>query len=137
YDSNCIKLFSDGPHKDARRPLRSDILEAIAHMASRATKNDSILFFFAGHGTREGQDSYLLRWEYRAAVVAETSLPMQLINDQLHQSEARFIMRFFDACHSGRIGTRAALVAPDIQRHFLVEGEGWATLAACKEDQYA
>jgi len=38
YDPNCVTLFSDGPHKDAQRPLRSDILEAIAHMVSRATK---------------------------------------------------------------------------------------------------
>ncbi len=70
-------------------------------------------------------------------MVAETSLPMQLINDHMHQSQARFVMRFFDACHSGRIGTRAAPVGPDIKKHFLVEGEGWATLAACKQDQFA
>ncbi len=137
YDSDCVVLFSDGSHKDARRPLRSDTLAAIANMATRATKEDSILVFFAGHGTRDAQDSYLLTQEFRSSVVADTSIPMQLINDHLRQSEARFIMRFFDACHSGRIGARAAPVGPDIQKHFLVEGEGWATLSACKEDQFA
>ena len=59
---------------------------------------------------------------------------MQLINDHLRQSKARLTMRFFDACHSGRIGVRAAPVGPDIQKHFLVEAEGWATLSACKEN---
>src|SRR5205814_463621 len=51
--------------------------------------------------------------------------------------KARFKIRFFDACHSGRIGARTALVGPDIGKHFLIEAEGWATLAACKEDQLA
>jgi len=35
------------------------------------------------------------------------------------------------------MGVRAAPVGPDIQKHFLVEGEGWATLSACKVDQFA
>jgi hypothetical protein len=137
YDPACVVLFSDGPHNAARRPERSDILAAITDMATRATGEDSILFFFAGHGTRDEHDSYLLTQEYRASVMAESSIPMQLINDHLRQSKARLTMRFFDACHSGRIGARAAPVGPDIQKHFLVEAEGWATLSACKENQYA
>lgn len=137
YDPACVTLFSDGQHKDARRPTRSDILVAIADMSTRATEEDSILFFFAGHGTRDPQDSYLLTQEFRLSVVANTSISMNMINDHLLQSKARFIMRFFDACHSGRIGARAGGNGPDIQRHFLVEAKGWATLAACTEDQFA
>ena len=29
------------------------------------------------------------------------------------------------------------MVGPNIGKHFLVEAEGWSTLAACKEDQSA
>lgn len=137
YDRACITLFSDGSHTDARKPIRSDILVAIANMASNATEEDSILFFFAGHGTRDAQDSYLLTREFRQLVVTDTSISMNMINEYLRQSKARFIMRFFDACHSGRIGTRAGVTGPDVQKHFLVEAEGWATLSACKEDQFA
>ncbi|HLL79276.1 MAG TPA: caspase family protein, partial [Ktedonobacteraceae bacterium] len=137
YDPSCVTLFSDGTHKDAEKPLRSSILVAIANMAKRAGKDDSILFFFAGHGTRDAEDSYLLTQEFRPSVVAETGIPMEVINEYLRQSNARLIMRFFDACHSGRLGAREVSVGPDIQRHFLVEGEGFATLSACKEDQPA
>jgi hypothetical protein len=136
YDPTCIILFSDGSHTNARKPDRSDILAAIANMAQNATEKDSILFFFAGHETRDAQDSYLLTQEFRHTIVADTSIPMNKINDYLCQSKVRFTMRFFDACHSGRIGTRG-ITGPDIQKHFLVEAEGWATLAACKEDQFA
>src|SRR5207249_1958963 len=120
-----------------KKPERSDILAAISKMSSCATEDDSILFFFAGHGTRDTKDSYLLTKEFRKEVVAGTSIPMDMINDYFRQSNAKFVMRFFDACHSGRIGARTTPVGPDIERHFLVEGEGWATLSACKEDQFA
>lgn len=137
YDPACITLFSDGQHKAAQRPNRSNILDAVATMADQATTDDSVLFFFAGHGDRNAQDSYLLTPEYRASVMAETSIPMGLVNNYMQQSKARFVMRFFDACHSGRIGARAPVAGPDVKKHLLVEAEGWATLAACKEDQYA
>jgi len=137
YDPEHVILFSDGTHEDAQKPLRSNILAAISDMSTRATKEDSILFFFAGHGTRDPRDSYLLTQEFRTTVVAETSIPMNTINEHFHQSNARFKMRFFDACHAGRIGARGTPVGPDIKKHFLVEGEGWSTLSACKEDQFA
>src|SRR5438270_3929807 len=53
YDPDCVVLFSDGLHNAACRPERSDILATIANMATRATNEDSILFFFAGHGTHD------------------------------------------------------------------------------------
>src|SRR6266699_1005798 len=137
YDPTNVTLFSDGPHKQAKKPLRSNILAAIADMATQAGEEDSVLFFFAGHGTRDTKDSYLLTQEFRIQVIPDTSIPMGIINDYLRQSKAKFIMRFFDACHAGRIGSRSVPVGPDIKKHFLVEGEGWATLSACKEEQYA
>jgi uncharacterized caspase-like protein len=137
YDPECVTLFSDGQHEKAHGPFRSDILDSLSSMCRHATEGDSFLFFFAGHGTRDTKDSYLLTKEFKTQVIADTSIPMEKINDYLHQSKARFKMRFFDACHSGRIGARTTLVGPDIGKHFLVEAEGWATLAACKEDQLA
>ena len=137
YDPECVTLLSDNSQEEDRKPTRSNILAAIASMSTNATEEDSILFFFAGHGTRDTNDSYLLTKEFRGSVVADTSIPMDKVNSYLRQPKAKFTMRFFDACHSGRMGTRAAPVGPDIKKHFLVEGEGWLTLAACKEDQFA
>jgi len=131
-------LFSDGKHQAAKEPSRSNILASIHSMCQQATGEDSILFFFAGHGTRDSKDSYLLTQEYRASIVSETSIPMNLVNEYFSQSKSRFKMRFFDACHAGRMGRRSLpLQGPDIKSHFLVDAEGWATLSACKEDQYA
>src|SRR6266568_2530806 len=84
YDPDCVTLFSDGTHANARKPLRSNILVAISDMSTHAAEEDSILFFFAGHGTRDSQDSYLLTQEFRTSIMADTSIPMNLINDYLH-----------------------------------------------------
>jgi len=137
YDPECVTLLSDNSQEEDRKPSRSNILAAIVAMADNATAEDSILFFFAGHGTRDTSDSYLLTNEFRSSIIADTSIPMDKVNSYLRQPNAKFTMRFFDACHSGRMGTRAAPVGPDIRKHFLVDGEGWMTLAACKEDQVA
>lgn len=136
YDPDKVVLFSDSDHEAARTPSYSDILSSIQQICSQATEEDSILFFFAGHGTRDEQDSYLLTREYRANVLADSSISMGKVNSYFESSRAKFKMRFFDACHSGRIGVRG-LLNPNIQEHFIVDAEGWATLAACKEDQYA
>jgi hypothetical protein len=140
YDPVDIILFSDGSHEAAKKPTRSGILAAVADMSRRATNQDSVLFFFAGHGARDPQgpvDSYLLTQEVQTSVIANTSIPMNMINDYFKESKARFAMRFFDACHSGRSGIRGPLVNPDVKKHFIVDAEGWATLSACKEDQSA
>jgi hypothetical protein len=137
YSPEHIVLFSDGSHQAAQKPLRSDILAAVSDMCTCATGSDSILFFFAGHGTRDASDSYLLTQEFKATIVSETSIPLETINDYFHKSQARLKMRFFDACHSGRMRVRGLPLSPDIKKHLLVKGEGWATLAACKEEQVA
>src|SRR5437764_15435037 len=41
YDPACVVLFSDGPHEEAKKPERSDILAAISRMSSLATEDDS------------------------------------------------------------------------------------------------
>jgi uncharacterized caspase-like protein len=136
YDPKQVALFSDGSHPNASAPTYSDILSAIQHMSVSATENDSILFFFAGHGTRDDKDSYLLTKEYRSNVLTESSISMIKANDYFQASKAKFKMRFFDACHSGRIGRRG-LPNPAVEQHLAVTAEGWATLAACKEEQFA
>lgn len=136
YVPGEVTLFSDGGHSEARQPRYTDILSSTKEICAKATEHDSILFFFAGHGTRDERDSYLLTREFRMNVLQESAISMQKINDYFRASQAKFRMRFFDACHSGRMGIRG-LPSPDVRSHFAVEAEGWATLAACGEDQLA
>lgn len=136
YDEENIMLFSDGGHIAAKPVYYTDILSAVKEMCSKATENDSILFFFAGHGTRDEKDSYLLTKEYRSNVINDSSITMKKINEYFSNSAAKFKLRFFDACHSGRFGVRG-LSNPSVETDLAIDAEGWATLASCREEQYA
>ncbi|MEL7605777.1 MAG: caspase family protein [Sedimentibacter saalensis] len=136
YDAENIQLFSDGKHPKANPITYTDILSAIKGMCNKATDQDSILFYFAGHGTRDENDSYLLTKEFRSNVISDSSISMKKVNDYFTSSLAKFKLRFFDACHSGRFGVRG-LSNPGVATDLAVEAEGWATLASCKEEQYA
>lgn len=139
YQPDHVTLFSDGSRDQAVKPAYTDILSAVKAMCVTATENDSILLFFAGHGTRDDRDSYLLTREYRSNVLSESSIPMARVNEYFTNSHAKFKIRFFDACHSGRMSRRGAVVLPNprVEAHLAVAAQGWATLAACREDQYA
>lgn len=136
YDEKDMVLFSDGAHTTAEPPTYTDILSAINEMCERAGDGDSILLFFAGHGTRDENDSYLLTKEYRRNVLSDSSIAMSKVNGYFETSKAKFKLRFFDACHSGRMGVRG-LPNPNVEGHLAVTAEGWATLASCREDQFA
>lgn len=136
FDATDIALFSDGAHPNASRPGYSDILSAVERVCRSATEEDLILFFFAGHGEGDGADSYLLTPEYRPNVVADSSISLQKLNAYFDQSKAKFKIRIFDACHSGRLGRRGG-GGPASLAHLAIDAEGWATLAACKEDQFS
>lgn len=140
YEKDNIVLFSDGEHSDARSPSYSDILSSLRHFSSKAEEDDSVLFFFAGHGTHDEADSYLLTKDYRENVLSDSSMALSKVDDYLRGSKAKFVMRFFDACHSGRMGRRddsAQAAGPNLEQLLTVQAEGWATFAACKVDEFA
>lgn len=136
YETQYVRLFSDGLNLVSSPPTYSDVLSAVQEMCTNATEDDSILFLFAGHGTRDEKDSYLLTKEYRSNVISDSSISMSKINEYFKQSPAKFKLRFFDACHSGRMGVRG-LANPNVETDLAVMADGWATLAACREDQFA
>ncbi|MBK9263939.1 MAG: hypothetical protein IPM54_29560 [Polyangiaceae bacterium] len=61
---------------------------------------------------------------------------MAKVNHYFENSKAKFKLRLFDACHSGRMGMRG-MPNPSIEKHLAINAAGWATLAACKEDESA
>ncbi|UQZ76201.1 hypothetical protein C2I17_17460 [Niallia circulans] len=135
FEKENVYLFTDTEYEEARNPTYSDILSSIQSISEKATSEDLIMFYFAGHGTADQQDSYLLTKEYRENVLRDSSIPMDKVNSIFEESKAKFKLRFFDACNSGRMGRRGDNA--EFKDKLTVSAEGWATLAACKEEQYA
>ncbi|MEM7537359.1 MAG: caspase family protein [Chloroflexota bacterium] len=128
------KLLTDSQPSE-QTPTRSNILAALSATAQAAEEGDLLLFYFSGHGTVDGGESYLLPRDARTTAVPYTAVAMRDINALLDGSAARAVVIILDACHSGaNIGKSPVMSDEFIQRVF-VESEGRAILASCKQGQ--
>lgn len=81
------------------------ILEEIAAKVAAARPSDTIMLFFAGHGTRQDGQFYLATSQTRVDELEGTSLPWSRVADALARSQARVIV-IIDACHAGQSGAQ-------------------------------
>jgi hypothetical protein len=73
----------------------------------RATEDDFVLFFFAGHGAPDPnrlQDLYLLAHDTDPDNIAGTGLLMRHVREAISSIRARGVLILTDSCHSGGIG---------------------------------
>ena len=76
------------------------IYKDLQEIVSIAEHNDTILFYFAGHGMKKDQRGYLLLPNTTCSHIEDTSLSLTRINEILQHSRGpAFII--LDACHSG------------------------------------
>lgn len=83
----------------------SNILSAMQRLYSLAGIDDTLLFFFAGHGTPSGFVAYDMELSY------------QNVRDMMKKSSSRNKMIFADSCFSGKMRSResgAGVANPDI-----------------------
>ena len=120
-------------------PTRSNIMSMIKLLSSNSEKNDSILFYFAGHGREQNGVNYLLPADARFNVLSETAIPLKWVKENLSQSLAMKKFMIIDACHAGsRIGRSLSLpMTKSFQEDMFSEAEGFAILSSCKMNQFA
>lgn len=120
-----------------KRPTRSNIMALISLLAMNSESNDSILFYFAGHGFEQEDVNYLLPADSRQNVLSETAIPLRWIKETLSKSPARKKFMIIDSCHSGSAIGRAQSVPMTRSFHeeMFSEAEGFAVLSSCKMGQ--
>lgn len=112
FRSEDIQLFCDDDDPaDAAHPSRlatfADVHAATEDVSKKATGDDLVLFFFAGHGNEISGEPYLLTNDTRLNVISETAISVHTINKYLEASQASAKIRVFDACRAG-FGTRTS-----------------------------
>jgi len=118
-------------------PIRSNIISVLNILAKNSERNDSILFYFAGHGIEQDEESYLLPADAHANVLSQTAIPLRWIKDTLTKSLARKNFLIIDACHSGsRIGrSQNVAMSRAFQESIFTDAEGLAILTSCTIDE--
>ncbi len=134
-DRTKLHITSDGIDP----PTRSNILASIQYISETAGPDDLILLFFAGHGSEILDNPYLLTADTRMNVVAKTALDVYEINSTLRNSEARCVIRIFDACRAPFSKGRGldGRMTDALQESLFTTGTGWANISSCSSGQYS
>ena len=137
-------LFKDSVESIVDRRLLDDeataatIREALDTSLGDAAKDDTVIVFFAGHGTPRHQ---LVPNDADLDAIDQTTIPMQELADRLKNTEARASLIILDCCFSGGAPARvleglpvARSGAPSVTD---LGGDGRVVLAAARDDQEA
>ena len=133
YDSENIKLLIDD-NQEREKPSRSDIMSAITSLSRSASSEDSILFYFSGHGIEEEGKSYLLPFDSRVNVLKDTAISIEWTKKTLMDSNARAKIVILDACHAGALIGKAesGRMTKSFHESIFPAPEGFAVLSSCK-----
>ena len=90
------------------RATKARIIETLGdEIGMKATPNDLIVFFFAGHGDTRGQEGeqmgFILPSDYDPKKHLTSSISMSTLRDVSRQIQAKHILYVMDSCFSGGI----------------------------------
>jgi WD40 repeat protein/uncharacterized caspase-like protein len=130
-------------------PTLEQVRHSLQHMTTAAQPQDTILFYFSGHGVIDpssDQAVLCLRDTWQDCLV-ESGLGLPELLAQLGQSPARQQLVWLDACHSGGMslgggkdagGAQQADPTPQlvaVLRQRAAQGRGFYALLSCDRDQ--
>ena len=134
YDTADILLISSN---DA---TKTNIEYEARMLAKTVNQDDSVFFFFAGHGYTIGGKNFLLARDTRRDDVEHTSVSLAYIFELFDKSQSRRVMFFLDCCHSGMHlvdGSRGfleTLSKEELKEHF-ANSAFRVVFSSCDKDQ--
>jgi len=126
---------------------RAAIDSALRTLRARVREEDTVVFFFSGHGTvgtaRDGLSHYyLVPHDGRPSDLDGTAIRDDVLEELIGQLPAKKVVVLLDACHSGGLGEKRAkgFTNPGVRtgpqgRAFMEATEGRVILAASRPEQ--
>lgn len=113
------------------------IKDSFVDHLSNISSNDTLLFFFAGHGS---PDHHLVTYDTNRDDISGTSIPMDELSAWLKGSQARTVV-FLDCCFSGGATARVLQDVPTTRGGLVtisdLQGNGRVIVTASQSDQPA
>ncbi|MEL7070687.1 MAG: caspase family protein [Cyanobacteria bacterium J06581_3] len=147
FTSKQAKIHHDST--DAK-PTLATVQASLAQMVTQAQSQDTILFYFSGHGFQdtEHQQAVLCLADTQKNNLLATGLGLQALLDALGKCKARQQLVWLDACHSGGMTLRGASGAKasvnsenptsqlvSVLRQQAARSSGFYALLSCDQNQ--
>ena len=129
----------------SKSPQLVAVQQSIKHILDSATAEDTILFYFSGHGILDPQTQQVVLClaDTDTTELLDTGLPLNKFLQDLSNCAASQQLVWLDACHSGGMtlrGTELSQVDPSSQlvavlRHQAASSKGFYALLSCDQTQ--
>lgn len=104
-DHLVLLTSTDVQHDQA---TRRNMLHELHRMAKQAQPEETLLFYYSGHGAVVAHRAYLCPSNTEGDLIVDTAIPLTRIREIVEASAARVKLLIFDACHLGaRLGAKA------------------------------
>ena len=135
FSASRTKLLVDGGELP---PTRSNILHQIVQLEQHVGAEDTVLFYFSGHGIEHEGHPMLLPSDAHFALLEDTGIPLSRIERLKRVTGCRVLVAILDACRSGahRDGARSGRMTEAFLQA-LGMTEGTAVLFSADLDQVA
>jgi hypothetical protein len=136
YNKSNVKVLLA---ESAEKPTRNNTLSKLTSMSRVAGTEDSILFYFSGHGLEKSSKPYLLFADSYGNTIEQTAIPTELIRKTMEESAARVKIMIVDACHSGAIkGVKdSGKMSESFFESLIHPPEGFVVMTSCKLGEFS
>ncbi|MBS1705980.1 MAG: caspase family protein [Armatimonadetes bacterium] len=125
-DSEVVVLTSDG--KGQGMPTKDNIYKTLRDMIGKAGSEDTVWFYYSGHGSTDGNESILCTYGYlenpRTEYISANALRKEIDS----KSHCKGFVMVLDACHSGSLKALPGLPLSQV----FAPIKGISTWASCE-----
>ncbi len=133
FPKKNVLLLTDSESAD-RLPKRNNIMAFLKTRLGLLGPEDTVLVYFAGHGSMENGALYLLPRDAAKSDVVFTGFPFIELARQVEAAPAQRKVLILDACHSGA-GRADDRMSPDAIKAMERDSKGMITLSSCEGGQ--
>jgi WD40 repeat protein/uncharacterized caspase-like protein len=129
-----------------QKPNLEEIRASLQHIISQAQEQDTILFYFSGHGlvSPDTQQPFLCLADTDSQDLQNTGLSLSQLLRQLGNSKAQKQLVLLDACHSGSLSLRdapqpdnTASQLVDVLKQHAAQTKGFYAILSCDKEQFS
>jgi hypothetical protein len=131
-----VVTLHDDADEEWLLPTRDNVEAELARLCQVAGPEDLLYVHFACHGKLADDQAILITREARAPTLAKRALRLTEVEQQMRESQARWLVLTLDACHTG-VESGRDVADPEFIRSAGQVPEGLALIAASTAQQIA